>query len=256
MKLLLADHKQFGEMTQAIPLRMAFCKKVDEETVVQTHYPIVCRDFFGELLLAHEYKNQYEIYGFYSNKTTASFDFNNPILSLEFPSEEVKQNFLDNYQHICHTVEQVTNTQPSRIEDTDQPNTILIYFDAFWVTKIFLISTYTFLLKACCYKYEKVTTWIKELKKTHWLDKPDFPTPEAEYASSLAKNWDFFVQCLRPLAESSPLISGWTFENTPSQTYTIHHSSGLTSIVNKNFKDNHFCVKFNELLSANKKPVS
>jgi len=142
MKLNPAPYHRYSQIGQHIPLLMAFCKKT-EDGYTQTHYPVLCRDFFGELLLAKHYKKTYSIYSFTSDKQTSNFD---NVLSLTFPSQKILDNFKENFPLIIHPIEakhQLTLSYTQSESEMDQE------FVAWWkmlsVRSNFLITSKQYL---------------------------------------------------------------------------------------------------------------
>ncbi|MEO6066359.1 MAG: hypothetical protein ABIQ41_00090, partial [Gemmatimonadales bacterium] len=79
-----------AEIFQTINLKFAFVNEKYEQVTV----PCICRDFLGDCIWSEKTKQPVSIYGFKYNYTDNPYDLENLRLSLTFPDEESRINFI------------------------------------------------------------------------------------------------------------------------------------------------------------------
>lgn len=208
VKLTLAKTSiNLGEIFQALEIKFSFVRKNKGESYTQLFSGVKCRDFLGDCIWSRETGKPVNIYGFRYNYKTKPFDEEELRLSLTFPNEESKLNFINNFHMIWDKEQQADITLLFNAVwiQTNSPLTLIILANSIWQSTIWKLSLFTFYLKCCSYKNpenldypEKLyKEWLHEEKEHELLGKIFEPTEIIKNDLSLSHNFSGFVSILK-----------------------------------------------------------
>lgn len=210
------DTPNLIELSQFKTVKFSFVNK-KENTLTEIIANVLCRDFLGDVLIAEERKEPFEIYRFRYNPNTTKIDRDKTRLSIHILDEEEQENLFNNLS-ILNMIEESLGQDKTQIFTTDKNNIFFIEGSNWWLQTTIHLSFYTFLIKCLLYKYNNLTFWKEELKKIH--------SNEANYMRSLYPVYDKFISFLTTL-KNTHKVSGW--DNIDLET--LHNYSGFFSIV-------------------------
>lgn len=204
------------EIPQFKTVKFSFVNK-KENTLTEIISNVLCRDFLGDVLIAEERKEPFEIYGFKYDPNTTKIDRDKTRLSIHILDKKEQENLFNNFS-ILNMIEESLGQNKTQIFTTDKNNIFFIEGSNWWLQTTIHLSFYTFLIKCLLYKYNNLTFWKEELGKIH--------SSEANYMRSLYPVYDKFISFLATL-KNTHKVSGW--DNIDLET--LHNFSGFLSIV-------------------------
>ena len=213
---------KLAELLQDVKVKMSFASvSEDGESVKQLHEWVQCRDFLGDVVLANNSDETFSVYNFVTSKEKTPINKENTTLLIKFPSIALKNIFLENYKDILHVYEYGNGTALTEVIKTNRPTVLLVKADAFWQSRMFLISFYTYLIKVCSYKYIYAGNWKGEIRGKG--------TNEANYYNRTERFWDKIFFQLKEIASVSSSPSGWNKLESMSP-HAVHDQSGFVSL--------------------------
>ena len=219
MKILITAPKtRYTEIFQSISLLFSFVTK-KEDTYTQLFSPVKCRDFLGDVVWSKKTGQAVNIYGFNYDYKQAPFDNDMLRMSLTFPNEETKINFVKNFPFLGEKQIQSATSAPHFFL-TNDPLSIIIEADPIWQSAQWKLSLFTYYLKLMCYPD---------------VNKPK--DPEDKYAAILTPEIE--SKLLSQIHREEDFIS--------SNIHEAHNYSGFVSIIKcSSFFDS--IKKMNQLL--------
>jgi hypothetical protein len=165
------DANYYSEETQSVDLRMAFCHEIDKDTYQKLFYPVLCRDYFMDVIHSEHHKISMKMYGFVYDPIHDRIDRHSTILSVESIKHEVIDNLRRNIELILHPVELANGFEPSVVLDTDYPNCVIVKGDKVWLECSLAVAIYTLLIRISGIKFSKPEQWLTELSNMANKDK-------------------------------------------------------------------------------------
>lgn len=201
--------QHYAEIFQSINLKISFVNQKDNE-FHQIFQGVKCRDFLGDCIWSKKTGNKAQIYSFGYNYKETPFDDDALKLSLTFPNEETKNNFITNFKYLTDKEIHEANVKESELYLTDDKDTIIIVADKVWQSCVWKISLFTFYLKLISYSD---------------VQKPQKPE-------------DYYLTVLTPEIEKKFLkqINNET-EHTSNDIHMAHNYSGFVSIIKNQNKE-------------------
>lgn len=230
--------KYLSEIGQSLVVKFSFAK-VDGENAHRLHEWAKCRDFLGDAVFSKAMKTKADIYNFCCDPDVWQIEDKHTLLLLNFPTKVSRDAFLANYEHIVGEVEKLNKIAKTTVETTDDELTLLVKGHKYWQRTIWLISLYSFLLKASCYPYKNVVEWRQEIVAKG--------VTESSYALRLQKNWDGVISKLKKVSSTFKDVSGYDFKLFNG---TVHNSSGFVAILGtpEVYKQNLYAQRVLEIL--------
>lgn len=198
VKLTKIKISSLSEIFQSLDIKFSWVNKNFE----QVSTPAKCRDFLGDCLWSKKKGKVASIYGFFYDYKKTPFD--DCRLSLTFPDNNSKDNFLKNISYL-HQREKQAGVKLSRVFETQDKSTLIIEGSNCWITSAWKISLYTFYLKVISYED------ISKVKD-----------PESVYIKSLSKEREDTL--LSKVRHSR-------FEHTPDSISDAHNYMGFLSVI-------------------------
>ena len=147
---LYKDKPHLNEIFQSLDIKFSFVTQQGEGEFTQIIPPCKCRDFLIDMLWSKYYTKPASIYGMFYEYISNPFDADALKLSLKFPTEETKDNFIANVPKFLHPIEElVGELVPTKVLDTDDGSTLIIIADPKWQSATWKLSLYTYYLKLC-----------------------------------------------------------------------------------------------------------
>lgn len=188
-KVIKAPRKHYAEIFQSLEVKFSFCNLKDG-VLHEQFAPVKCKDFLGDVLHAELNKTKFRIYNFEYDGATQQIDRDACRLLMYFPNEKERDLFKANIGKLINIESENGLDLYTDVHETDDPNVLYVEGHEFWLSTIWRISLYSFLLKVMCYKY-KTEDWITELRKNG--------STEAEHMNYYDQKNQFpaLLQCLR-----------------------------------------------------------
>lgn len=216
MILIKKPVSKLNEIFQSVDVKFSMLRQ-EGDVFTQVSVPAKCRDFLGDMLWSRHYKTPFYIYGMGYDWNQEQFDVDYLKLSITFPEERVKQNFLSNIPVFLHNKEKEAGIDfLTIIMGTDDPLSLIVIASPHWMGVTWKLSLYTYYLKVCC--YEDVTK-LNE--------------PEDEYAPCLEGGVE---QTLLQNVKDS-------FVFFDERMDINHNRSGFVSVITDPYKNNVFHAK-------------
>ena len=223
--LTRAPKESYSEAYQSNNIKFAFVsKEPGRQRFKELHSAVKCRDFLGDVLFSEAEKQDINIYDFKWGKNRSPIDRDSLRLSIHFPSKDSFANFQANI-NILTNVEKCGSTKPSTIKTVaGDPLCLVVESDKIWLSSVFLISLFTFILKIMGYSFKNPDDWISEFPKMGKNDSSYYRGKEKELLSVL-NNIKLFA--------NPKVVTGWIGQE--KNNYDVHNSSGFSTIL-KNYR--------------------
>lgn len=197
----------YVEESQNKEIFMAYTQQVGKKVFQKLHPAVLCRDYFGDAIYSEQEKKNTSIFGFSWGPLHPErvLDRDKTRLAFQSASETDFKNFKENLG-ILNKIEKDNGLEKTKFTEAEDEKDyqILIEGDTKWMSSIFLISLYTFLLKCMCYEIENKADWLDCICKKG--------TKESEYARVGKKRG------LIPILKN---LSRFGFDET-SKAYPVH----------------------------------
>ncbi len=215
--------KFLSEINQSMDIKFSFVHKIDDNNYEQIMTEVKCRDFLGDLMYSKTYSKPVDTYGFQYDYSKNPYDEDKLRMSLKFPNEETKNNFLTNSINLIRDIEKKANVEPSVFYHIKDSNYLIIESDKHWQSEVWKLSLFTYYLKIASYK-----------------DLSCITQPELYYKNRLdtSKKEDY-------------LLSKLTLDNKDKISENIreaHNDSGFISLIS----GNHYLSKQKSFWEENK----
>jgi len=224
LKLIRAKKKEYSEIAQQKKVLFSFVNRKKEE-LHEMFYPVNCRDFLNDVLVAEESKEKVAIYGFRYNPHEQVLDRKATRFLITCDAED-RDTLIENII-LLWEIEKV-----NKIKRTNYyvlKGGLYIEASPIWLQSTFGISLYTFLIKALAYQYNDYNTWIEELAKQD--------TNEGKYVSPNVKEFKLLLLNIKKVILHKKTVSGYSKDYG---YHYIHNNSGLVTLLEpskKNLKD-------------------
>lgn len=222
---------KYAEIHQTLEIKFSFVKRVKAGIYTNLFAFVKCRDFLGDVLCAEHDKKKYSIYGFsYDGKKSMRVQ-TSTMLALEFPSQEVKEQWLQNWNTYKEQLASISKISMGTVYNQNG-NYILLKAPKIWSQSVATLSYYTFLLKGMGYKLENNDFFVAVENTTAtnktWDGKPIIQdTVEANYIKKIPKErFNIFIRKLKTLVKNLNHPSG--LENRDISN--MHNGSGFYSV--------------------------
>jgi hypothetical protein len=223
---------KYAEINQTLEIKFSFLKRVKPGVYTNLFAFVKCRDFLGDVICAEFDKKKYSIYGFsYDGKKSKRVQ-TYTMFALEFPSQEVKQTWIKNWNTYKDSIAKQCKVSLGTIYD-QEGNYLIIKASKFWCKSTAALSFYTMILKGMGYELQGDNFFVAVEKTTAiqktWDGKDIImPTVEANYISGISnKVFNAFVSNIKKLTTSLQHPSGLTEHKNIGN---IHNSTGFYSI--------------------------
>ena len=228
-----------AEIYQSCGTRMALLRTTDKADVLDKITAFVkCRDFLVDSYSYHKAKKNFKIYGFEFKAAAEELNYDQVRLLLDFSTAPEQSNF-ENHLKFIRDIETANNMSKTTIHKVDgKSNQIVMIGDARWLQNCLMFSFYTFLARLACYPVSASATnyrsWIAELGTQK--------TSDGKYVKSIAAGtWDKILTNLT-LLETDDFCG---FNPKEEEVHTIHHNSGMISVLGYHTEINEETVKKN-----------
>ena len=224
LKLIRAKKKEYSEIAQQKKVLFSFVNRKKEE-LHEMFYPVNCRDFLNDVLVAEESKEKVAIYGFRYNPHEQVLDRKATRFLITCDAED-RDTIIDNIG-LLWDIEKTNNIKRTIFYGVE--GELYIEASPIWLQSTFGISLYTFLIKALAYQYNDYNTWIEELAKQD--------TNEGKYVSPNVKEFKLLLLNIKKVILHKKTVSGYSKDY--GYRY-IHNNSGLVTLLEpskKNLKD-------------------
>lgn len=216
----------YNQSPQGLKILFSFGKlSEDKTTVSQLFYPVICREYFGDILYAEETGVDVDVYGFSYRPKKQKIDRDATRLTLK-----ADEAFLEENLKIIHEIEDKNKVPRTKVIPTNEKDTVVIEGDEFWQSRGFLISLYTYLLKLLYVKFESTLDWIDLLNSEKVLRGRN----ESFYLKNIgAVNLKIVLPKLREISEIpiTANVRSTVIGNTTALSYFgIHSYHGMVSI--------------------------
>lgn len=215
------SNKGLSEAYQNLIIKFSFAVlDEDKKTVQRLHEWCMCRDFLGDVIFANARNIVTNIYNFKVVPDIVKIDPTKTVLVMQFDTVLSKQAFEANYKEIVHKVEDKNGLQQSQLFPTNNPLEIVVVADKFWQQAVWLISLYSFLLKASCFPYKNVVQWREEIIKRG--------VTESNYAAKTYKVWEPLINQLHKIFYRKSVTG--IKKGCAEDIKRVHNNSGFVSI--------------------------
>jgi len=134
----------YCENGQSVSVRMAFCNKQEDETYVQMFLPVICRDYFSDILHSefHQIKVN-DIFGFSYDPAKQKIDRDKVRLSLQCESETQFNNIKANVLPLLNPIEDMNGFTRSELYFPEDSKVMIMEGDPKWLASTYLLAAYT-----------------------------------------------------------------------------------------------------------------
>lgn len=137
----------FAEIFQQTSIKFAYAKPSGKGYIEQQHGFVDCRDFLGDVLWLEQQKKKGCIYSFCWDPAKEQIARDKTYLLIKFPNKGYIHTFLSNLDYL-NNYEKTWHFTPTKVQTTDRENVLLLTGSKMYLRKIWLISLYTYLIKA------------------------------------------------------------------------------------------------------------
>lgn len=234
MKLEIVNHKaDYAEIIQSLVIKFSFVQRVKPGHYKNLFDFVQCRDFLSDSIVAEALKKKVSIYGFsYNGKKTKAVQ-NYTILALEFPSEEVKELWKQNWDFYKKELQKKTKVPLGSWFDTGGLH-LIVKGPKFWRQSTAALSFYTFIMKGCGYTLDKTLPFLNAVQLTKyecttWNNKICMKrTTEARYLDNLEETrLNKFISNIKELTSNLKLPHGTV---ATKEINYYHNYSGFYSV--------------------------
>jgi len=237
-----ASNKELAEAHQSLIIKFSFATiDEDKKEVQRLHEWCMCRDFLGDVVYANVKQIITNIYNFRVDPAICKIDTTKTILVMKFDTQKSRDAFEANYKHIVHEVEAKNKLKSTKVFLTTDKLEIVVVADKFWQQSVWLISLYSYLLKASCFPYKNVVQWRDETIARG--------VTESLYAKKTYDVWEPLIDKLRKIFYKKD-VTGIKATTEPN-IHTVHNNTGFVAILGnykRMKKNNFFAGRVNKLM--------
>lgn len=165
-KIISKRKKDYIESGQTKNIQLAFVNKKDNELHMITYW-MNCRDFFSDILIAEFYGITVKQYGMEYNPKKNAIDRDKIRILIKTNKEEDAKNIEENL-YILNDIEEENKIEKTTLTKIKK-NRYLYEGDSFWLSSVFSLNLFTYLIKCMGYAYNKDKKWYD-----HWLNGTEF----------------------------------------------------------------------------------
>lgn len=163
MKLLeVKGQYGYSEAGQTVQLRTALLNKQENGDLKPMFAPVMCRDYYSDLLHSQWAGVGGTVCGFVCDPTKQKIDRDALRLQVKCASACMMANVLANLAGILHPIEKQNGFKETIITPYDKQN-IILEGDPIWLTSSLLMATYTLLIRISGYPIKDVSNWYEEI---------------------------------------------------------------------------------------------
>lgn len=231
----LPAEASLAEIYQSMKLKLALCRKTDENEFERITPFVLCRDFLVDVYSYSIAKKHFQIYGMEFNGAKDKPDFTGVYLAAKFPSETALSTFTKNLPKLLE-VEEKNGLTPTQVLEVSKLERILVG-DKKWLQNCLSFSLYTMLLRVVCYQI----TDAKKLDWLFWFGEQEHS--DSKYVKSVPKTtWEKILGDLT-LIHTDEFCG---FNPSTDSVSVIHHNSGFISVFGSHSEINPASVKKNK----------
>lgn len=233
LTIIKAPVRGYAEESQNHDVKFSFANRKND-SVTEVFSGVKCRDFLGDALFAEEFGITTSIWSFSydPNKMKIDRDKLRFVISTNKDHSKYLTKIKDNIK-LFHLIESYHNLEATYLERLDETNMLLEASNR-WMLTNYLISYYTFLVKAASYEYKDVMNWRKELS--------DIPgAKEGSYMKRVDKRFDSLTKNLFSICDE---YKGTTGLNKTTNIGIVHNNTGFVSMCTQEPKTSPYHTKF------------
>lgn len=220
MNLISEKEVKYNEIPQNVDIRFSFVKKLDDDVYEELFYPVRCRDFLNDVLVAEEQKKEIDVYDFTYDPMVQKIDRDKTRIAMYYGDENKK--VIEKNLAILNEIEEQNNLEKTTLTLFEGKNVFLVEGDKFWIRATALISFYSYILRILSYKI-----------KGHWVDSmlnSFIGSNDGKYIHSIYKNLPIFLAKFKEVfSKELPSVTG--YEVNEEDYYKLHNNSGIVSIL-------------------------
>jgi hypothetical protein len=223
-----------GEIYQTMQQKQALCVPISDTEYERITPFVLCRDFLVDVYTFLPLKQKWNVYGMTFDGETYIPSHEAVYVLLQFANTKDRARF-EEHLDLLHSLEKKNSIPQTRIQHVDDLQ-ILVIGHKKWLRSCLLLSLYTFMLRAWCYKFTATPdTWpaaLSDLQNSN----------EGRYAKSVdPSTWKAVLKDLDLLV--MPTFCGFNVQTT--DRLTVHHNSGFFSVFGKHSEQSPPSVKEN-----------
>lgn len=234
----------FVEESQDKKIFMCYATKLEKNVFQKLHHMAICRDYFGDAIYSEQSGREISIFGFHWGPKYPDLKLDRDKTRFCFKgSDEDDLGNLEKNLSILNKIEKKNGLVPTTFLEGEKEKgwEIIIEGDSKWMSSIFLISLYTYLLKCMCYEIKDKGKWV-DCIIAH-------KTKESNYVSPYQ---DIFVKVLDNLErfgydKASKDVKVHGQETDQLYAGTVHSSSGWVTVISCPSPKNFYCGVVQEL---------
>jgi hypothetical protein len=244
--IISAINEEYIELSQETSDKYSFLTKLDKNTYRELFYPVKCRDYLNDIIIAdyHGYSKVINIYNFNYN---GDADFDTLRLSVSFDYEDDKELFVNQFSRVIKYIEnnipQIENKMriiTDVVDSNDDYYRVILEGDKFWMSHHLKLNILTFVCRLCSYhhdkKYRSLNSIIKYLYES--LDICNYRAMLEEILKSKI-NLIHLLNSIDKFSDND-FIKSLVYEcgmegidyDTQTVLETIHNNSGVISFLN------------------------
>jgi hypothetical protein len=218
---------KYTESLQVSTTTFSFVTQTGDGEFTELFWPVKCRDFLGDVVYTSQTGTPRSIYRF---KFAGKIDDDACKLVVHFGDLAELSRFYEGIT-ILLDIEKENGLKPTQSHQVSE-NALLLIGDAFWQSKVWLISLYTHLIR-CASSSRTLDSLFKEV---------DY-RPEENYMQAVGKTkWNKLTKNLRKWESISTHPSGWN--KLADNISSLHNSSGFRSLFASRLIGNSFSEAF------------
>lgn len=156
-----ANQHAYAETPQSVGLRTALLNKT-KEGLKPMFAPVMCRDFYNDLLHSQWSGQAGSIFNFTCDPKTQKLDEDAIRLLVVPGSQQIYDNLRKNLESILHEVEEKNKFELTEVIFHDDKH-IILDGDVRWQSSSLLIATYTLLLRVAGRPIKNLKNWYVEI---------------------------------------------------------------------------------------------
>lgn len=182
------------QINQTTSILFAHCTQITEDTYEQITPFCRCRDFFNDLILKNQLKEDFIVYNFKYLQELKQRDEDFTLFALSISNKQEYNNFLINIKRYLPQIELTNKINPYElIIPENSKSIIIIKADKYWQSHPLILSFFTFILRCFCYTFDnnQDNLYTNVLNSTY---KIQFNVNEIKYLNDIDLNQLLFFQ--------------------------------------------------------------
>jgi len=155
-KIISKRRTYYIENGQTKKIQLAFVNKKEDKLHMVTYW-MNCRDFFSDILIAEYYGITVTQYGMEYNPKKNAIDRDKIRILIKTNNEEDAKN-IENNLYILNDIEEENGIEKTTLTKV-RKDRYLYEGDSFWLSSVFSLNLFTYLIKCMGYAYNKDKKW-------------------------------------------------------------------------------------------------